>query len=115
MSSGGVVVFRRRSRGEGSSTAYTGPLSQTLDANGNPMGMEMGVMHPHERSGPGFEDLAGPGTSFAGTRDRLVKQTYSVLVKLPKERGSVEVRKWHMSTSLTFHTHIFLLTRLINN
>jgi hypothetical protein len=97
--SGGVVVFRRRSRGEGSSTAYTGALPTSLDANGNPMGMEMGVLHPNDQT-PSTSGDPGSGQEFnVCTKDRLVKQTYSVLVKLPKQRGGVEVRKWHMSKS----------------
>lgn len=95
--SGGVVVFRRRSRGESSSSAYTGALSQSLDASGNPMGMEMGVLHPNEHIQSPYGEQVFANDYGGGHRDRLVKQTYSVLVRLPKDRGGLEIRKWHMS------------------
>ena len=40
--------------------------------------------------------------SNEATKDRLVKQTYSVLVHLPDKSGPESVRKWHMSKLVFF-------------
>lgn len=42
--------------------------------------------------------------------DRLIKQTYSVIVTLPEDRSRGLLRKWHLSA---FILHTIRITRLI--
>jgi len=46
---------------------------------------------------------SGPSTSQHLGSERLVKQTYSVLVSLPTDRPRSIVRKWHLSKEFFDH------------
>jgi hypothetical protein len=41
-----------------------------------------------------------PSTSQPSESERVVKQTYSVLVSLPADRPRSIIRKWHLSKKL---------------